>query len=292
MTSEESPADAAVAPGSGAVPTELDTWAPVRIDTSVAHPARMYDYYLGGKDNFPADREAAERIITMGADVREGARTNRAFLGRAVRYLSSLGVDQFLDIGTGIPSAGNTHEIAQSVNPAARVVYVDNDPIVLAHARALMAGHGKGATTVVQADLREPAAILADPRVRAALDFDRPIALMLVAVLHFITDDENPGAIIKTLGDALPGGSYLVVSHGTEDGIVQQRRPGLDEAVDVYRNRSTAALTLRGKAAVTELFDGFPLVEPGLVAGQDWHPDEATPPATMLTVYGGVGRKA
>ncbi|MFC1419638.1 SAM-dependent methyltransferase [Streptacidiphilus cavernicola] len=272
-------------------PTELDSWAPVRIDTSVAHPARMYDFYLGGKDNFPADREAAERIIAMGADVREGARTNRAFLGRAVRYLSAQGVSQFLDIGTGIPSAGNTHEIAQSVDPAARVVYVDNDPIVLAHARALMGGHGKGATTVVQADLRDPAAILADPRVRAALDFDRPIALMLVAVLHFITEEDGPDRIIKTLGDALPGGSYLVVSHGTGDGVAERKRPGLDEAVDVYRNRSTAALSLRGKARIAEFFADFPLVEPGLVPGQDWRPDAETPPATMVTVYGGVGRK-
>ena len=248
--------------------------------------------YLGGKDNFPADREAAERIIATGADVREGARTNRAFLGRAVRHLSARGITQFLDIGTGIPSAGNTHEIAQSVNPTAQVVYVDNDPIVLAHARALMAGHGKGATTVVQADLRDPAAILAHPRVRTALDFDRPIAVMLIAVLHFIGEDDNPDGIIKTLGDALPAGSYLVVSHGTADAVVAQRRPGLNQAVDVYRAKSTASLTLRSKARISEFFDGFPLVEPGLVPAQDWYPDDATPPATTLTLYGGVGRKA
>ncbi|MHA6764988.1 SAM-dependent methyltransferase [Streptacidiphilus sp. PAMC 29251] len=271
---------------------EPEPWEPVAIDTSVAHPARMYDFYLGGKDNFPADREAAERIIATGATVQEGARTNRAFLGRAVRYLSQQGITQFLDIGTGIPSAGNTHEVAQSINPAAKVVYVDNDPIVLTHARALMAGHGKGATTVVQADLRDPAALLANQRVRAALDFDRPIALMLVSVLHFITEDEGPDGILKTLGDALPAGSHLVISHGTGDGIVeQQRQAGLDHAVDVYRTSSTAALTLRPKARIIDFFDGFELVPPGLVAGQDWHPDQDTPPATMLTVYGGVGRK-
>jgi SAM-dependent methyltransferase len=288
MTGEGKPADSAPQSGSG----ELDGWAPVQIDTSVAHPARMYDFYLGGKDNFAADREAAEQIIAMGVNVREGARTNRAFLGRAVRYLSAQGVTQFLDIGTGIPSAGNTHEVAQTVNPAARVVYVDNDPIVLAHARALMAGHGKGATTVVQADLRDPAAILAHPKVRAALDFDRPIALMLIAVLHFVTEDEDPNGIIKTLGDALPSGSCLVISHGTGDAVAEQRREDLDRAVDVYRSRSTAALTLRSKARITEFFDGFPLVEPGLVPGQNWLPDDETPPSTTLTVYGGVGRKA
>ncbi|MFC1432391.1 SAM-dependent methyltransferase [Streptacidiphilus sp. N1-3] len=272
-------------------PLEPEPWEPVRIDTSVAHPARMYDYYLGGKDNFPADREAAEKIISTGADVREGARTNRAFLGRAVRYLSEQGVTQFLDIGTGIPSAGNTHEVAQGINPAARVVYVDNDPIVLTHARALMAGHGKGATTVVQADLRDPAALLANRRVRAALDFNRPIALMLVSVLHFITEEDGPDGILKTLGDALPSGSHLVISHGTADAVVARRRANLDQAVDVYRSKSTAALTLRSKARVTEFFDGFPLVEPGLVPGQDWRPDDDTPPGTTVTVYAGVGRK-
>jgi hypothetical protein len=161
---------------------------------------------LDGKDNFPADREAAERVLALGPQMRVFARANRAFLGRAVRFLAERGIDQFLDIGTGIPAAGNTHEVAQSVNPAASVVYVDNDPIVLAHARALMAGHGMGATTVIQADLRDPAEILAHPKVQAAIDFGRPVALMLVAVLHFVADEEDPDAAARRVAlRQLPG---------------------------------------------------------------------------------------
>ena len=272
-------------------------WAPTGIDTSVAHPARVYDYLLEGKDNFEADRVAAEQLLAASPPVRELARANRAFLGRAVKYLAEQGIDQFLDIGTGIPAADNTHEVAQRVNPAARVVYVDNDPIVLAHARALMSGQGLGATTAILADLRDPAAILAHPQVRAAIDFDRPIGLILVAVLHFITEDEHPDAIVKTLRDALPAGSHVVLSHGTPD-----TKPGDDSVVVdgftegvvcVYRQRASARATPRSGPRIRELLTGFELVEPGLVPVAAWRPDGSEEPMRFdgVGVYGVVGRK-
>ena len=271
-----------------------DGWEPPRIDTSTAHPARMYDYYLGGKDNFPADREAAEKVIAAGLYAREFARANRAFLGRAVRFLSEQGIDQFLDIGTGIPAVGNTHEVAQETNPAAKIVYVDNDPIVLTHARALMAGHGLGATTVIQADLRDPAAILAHPKVRAAIAFDRPVGLILAAVLHFVREGEDPDGITALLRDALPSGSHVVISHGTGDSIQPGPAKGADEITGVYKERSTSALTLRGKDRIAEFFGDFELVEPGLVSAPFWRPTEEISDNIIYHViagYGGVARK-
>jgi hypothetical protein len=255
----------------------------------------MYDYFLGGKDNFPADREAAEKIVAAGVHPREFARANRAFLGRAVRFLARQGITQFLDIGTGIPAAGNTHEVAQQTSPEARVVYVDNDPIVLTHARALIAGHRLGTTTVIQADLRDPAAILAHPEVRAAIDFDRPIGLILVAVLHFVRDDEDPDSAAKLLRDALPAGSYLVVSHGTEGSGSSAVPAHRAEAVaNVYRQRSSSTLTLRSKDRIAEFFGDFELVAPGLVPVPDWQPDEAPTDDVVRTttaLYAGVARK-
>src|ERR1051326_9170709 len=178
------------------------------IDTSMAHSARIYDYYLGGQDNFPADRRTAERAAESWPAVRTAVRENRAFLGRAVRFLvAEAGIRQFLDIGTGLPSANNVHEVAQGLVPSCRVVYVDNDPIVLAHARALLTSSPEGKTAYIHADLREPEKILADPVTVATLDFSQPIALMLVAVLHFLTDADGPYQIVDTLLDALPAGS-------------------------------------------------------------------------------------
>jgi S-adenosyl methyltransferase len=274
--------------GSGA----SEPWDPPVIDTSVAHPARMYDYYLNGKDNFPADREAAERVLAAGPQTRVFAQANRAFLGRAVRFLAERGIDQFLDIGTGIPAAGNTHEVAQAVNPAARVVYVDNDPIVLAHARALMAGHGLGATTVIQADLRDPAVVLAHPQVQAAIDFGRPVALMLVAVLHFLTEAEDPDAATKLLRDALPSGSYLTISHATGDFVPQEKASEARSITDVYKERVTSPLTLRTGARIREFFGDFALLDPGLVQVPFWKPDGEVPADMAQAVfYGGVARK-
>ena len=272
-----------------------EDWVPPTIDTSVPHPARMYDYYLGGKDNFPADREAAEKVIAAGMYAREFARANRAFLGRAVGFLAEQGITQFLDIGTGIPAAGNTHEVAQRTDPAARVVYVDNDPIVLTHARALMAGHKQGATTVIQADLRDPAAILAHPKVRAALDFDRPIGLILVAVLHFVREDEHPDTITKLLRDALPAGSFLVISHGTGGNTAAPDVAAASAKItDIYK-RASSALTLRPRDRIAEFFGDFDLVEPGLVSVPRWRPTEPITDDVVYTTtafYGAVGRKA
>lgn len=253
-----------------------------RFDTSVAHPARMYDYFLGGKDNFPADRAAADRLLAAAPQTRVGARENRAFLQRAIRYLAGeASIRQFLDIGTGLPTQGNVHEIAQQVVPDARVVYVDNDPIVHVHANALLAGDN---TTAILADLREPEAILGAPQVRGMIDFDEPLAVLLVAVLHFIRDEEDPAGIVAQLRDAIAPGSYLVLSHGTGDLDLELSA----EATRVYE-RAAAPLVLRSLAEIARLFDGFELVDPGLVQLSLWRPDGELPSARGL--FGGVGRK-
>ncbi|WP_084718678.1 SAM-dependent methyltransferase [Streptacidiphilus carbonis] len=271
-----------------------DSWVPPVIDTTRAHPARMYNAYLGGKDNFAADREAAEQIIAKAPEVRDLARANRAFLGHAVRMLAEQGIDQFLDIGTGIPTADNTHEVAQRVNPAAKVVYVDNDPIVLAHARALMAGHGMGATTIIQADLRDPASILADPALRGALDFGRPMGLILLAVLHFVSDEDGPAAIVKQLTDVLAPGSRMVLSHATTDvdprgdaAVVEENQA---EAVRVYGQKSVAAVTLRTGDRIRALFDGLELLPPGIASVYD-HLADPDVRHHGVGIYGGIARK-
>src|SRR6201996_2609177 len=200
------------------MPDRTPEAATAGIDTSRPHPARMYDYFIGGKNNFAADRETAEKMLVAQPGARTGARENRGFLGRAVRYLvEEAGIRQFLDIGTGLPTTNSVHEVAQAIDPAARVVYVDNDPLVLAHARALLTSAPEGRTAYIQADLRDPAAILDNPVTREVLDFGQPIGLVLVAILHFIQDSDQPGQIIATLLDALPSGSYLVASHLTTE---------------------------------------------------------------------------
>jgi hypothetical protein len=264
----------------------MDTgFAPAEIDTTKAHPARMYDYYLGGKDNYPADQQAAAEVIKRAPEIRDIARVNRAFLGRAVRYLAEEeGIRQFLDIGTGIPTAGNVHEVAGRVAPGSRVVYVDNDPIVNVHANALLTGGGT--TGIVLADVRDPAAILAHPTVRQLIDFNEPVGLLLIALLHFVRDDEDPAGIVATLRDALPAGSFLALSHVTGD----FRSDAASAAVDVYKN-ATSSGTLRNHAQITKFFSGFDLVEPGLVQPPLWRPEEE-PPLNLdkLWIYGGVGR--
>ncbi len=257
-----------------------------QINTNVAHPARMYDYLLGGKDNFPADRETAEMALAATPMVRAMARQNRAFLQRAVGFLArEAGIRQFLDIGTGLPTKGNVHEIAQAIAPDARVVYVDNDPIVLVHSRALLDNDN---TTVIQADLREPATILGHPDVRKLIDFDQPMALLLVAILHFIQDEDAPAGIVARLRDAMAPGSYLTVSHGTTD--IDNAEPAVaDRVVRAYK-RSTAPVTLRSRPEILGYFDGFELVDPGLVQIQDWRPERPNPDVSG-GIYGGVGRK-
>ncbi|GAA1187541.1 hypothetical protein F4556_005663 [Kitasatospora gansuensis] len=262
---------------------------PTDLRPEVPHPARMYDYYLGGKDNFPADREAAEKVLSLSPLVRISALANRSFLQRAVRRLAAeYGIRQFLDIGTGIPTAGNTHEIAQQVIPDAKVAYLDNDPIVLVHSRALLAGAGVGNASVVQADLRDPKAILDNPEVRKVIDLGEPVALLLFAVLHFIDDADDPWGIVRTLVDALPSGSFLAISHGTGDFSTPEAAA---KGPAIYKS-ATAQLSMRPKAEVLRFFDGLELLEPGLVTAPTWHPDQ--PPAdtdATTGIWAGVARK-
>ncbi|GAA0231716.1 SAM-dependent methyltransferase [Actinomadura nitritigenes] len=263
---------------------------PVRIDTTVAHSARMYDYYLGGKDHYQVDRDTAEIAARSWQAVRTAVRENRSFLARAVRHLvREQGITQFLDIGAGLPSAGNVHEIAQAEDPACRVVYVDNDPIVLAHARSLLIGTPEGRTAYVHADLRRPTAILADPAVRTTLDLDRPVALMLVAILHFIVDEQHPGEIVRELMEALPSGSFLVASHVTPEHDPQGVH-GLEQA---YRDGGVPAQARPREAFTALAFDGLELLDPGVTLVSEWRPDgdAPRPAADQVNWYGGIARK-
>ena len=263
---------------------------PPEIDTSRPHPARMYDYFLGGKNHFAADRETAETVLASAPTTRIGARENRAFLGRAVRYLTAeAGIRQFLDIGTGLPTANNVHEVAQAVAPSAHVVYADNDPLVLAHARALLTSTPEGGTAYIQADLRDPAAILSSPTVREMLDFSQPIALITAAVLHFILDEFKPAATIATLLDALPSGSYLAASHVTGEHLPAEAAA----TMRTYRS-SGVPLQARDSAEFAALaFSGLELVPPGVVLVSEWRPEDTGPrPApSEVNCYGGVARK-
>ncbi len=255
-------------------------------DTSVAHPARVYDYWLGGKDNFPADREAAERVLAVTPGLRFRVRANRAFLARAVRYLAAeAGIRQFLDIGTGIPSANNTHEVAQAAAADSRVVYVDNDPIVLTHARALLTGTSQGATAYIDADLRDTRKVL-DAAART-LDFTAPVAIMLLGILHLIQDAEDPYGIVARLLNAVPSGSYLAISHPASD-----INAGQAEAQKRYNERVSTPQTLRTHAEVCRFFDGLSLVPPGVVYVHTWRPDSGDEaPADATSAHGGIARK-
>ena len=260
------------------------------IDTAKPHTARIYDYYLGGKDNFEADRRTAERAMQSWPAVRSAVRENRAFLGRAVRFLvAEAGVRQFLDIGTGLPSANNVHEVAQGLVPSCRVVYVDNDPIVLAHARALLTSSPEGETAYIHADLREPGEILGDPVTRQTLDFTQPVALMLVAVLHFLPDGESPRRIVDTLLDALPSGSYLVASHVTPEHDPE----GVGGLVRAYQASGLPAQARAADEFDDLVFRGLELVDPGLVLVSEWRPDGAGPRplAAEVNWYGAIARK-
>ncbi len=262
-----------------------DTAPPPReIDVSVAHPARVYDYWLGGKDNFTADRAAAERVLEAKPGIRDNVRANRRFLARAVRFLAAeAGVQQFLDIGTGIPAANNTHEVAQAVRPEARVAYVDNDPIVLAHARALLTSVA-GPTVFIDADLRQVDAILA--RAGQTLDFSQPVAVMLIAVLHLIPDEDDPWRIVASFMDAVPSGSYLVLSHPARD--VEAERSA--RAARRYNEHVATPMHRRARAEVARFFDGLDLIEPGLVQVHQWRA-EAADPVAPSSGYAVVGRK-
>jgi S-adenosyl methyltransferase len=261
---------------------------PLPFDTTKAHQARMYDYLLGGKDNYAVDREAADAVLTVWPDMPFTPRANRAFLGRVIRYLAGeAGIRQFLDIGAGIPTAGNVHEVAQAIAPESRVVYADYDPVVLAHARTLLNSHGAGATEYLHADLRDTGTILAEAA--EVLDFTQPVAITLVAILHVIPDADDPHAIVATLLDAVPAGSYLALSHMGSDLIparTQQEMSSIGSRVSQqeYWNRSGEQ--------VARFFAGTELVEPGLVRVEDWRPEPgSTSGAHASALWGAVGRK-
>ena len=256
------------------------------LDTSVAHPARVYDYWLGGKDNFAADREAAERVLAAAPGLRFRVRANRAFLGRTTRYLAAeAGIRQFLDIGTGIPTGDNTHEVAQRAAPDARVVYVDNDPIVLLHAQALLRSTPQGATDYIQADLHDPGLIL--DRATALLDFGQPVAVMLLGVLHLIQDAEDPWGIVARLMAAMPAGSYLTISHPAID-----IHPAQSTVQRIYNENVPTQQTLRTREQVARFFTGLELVEPGLVQVHQWRPDPSDfAPEGVVSAHGAVARK-
>ncbi|ORT55715.1 SAM-dependent methyltransferase [Streptomyces sp. CB03238] len=258
------------------------------IDTSKPHPARMYDWFLGGKDNYPVDEEMARQLLTLDSRGRDMARVNRAFMHRATRRLAGDGIRQYLDIGSGIPTEPNLHQVAQEVAPECRVVYCDNDPIVLAHAEALLRSTPEGATAYIQADAREPEGIL--ERAGKVLDFTQPVALSLLALLHFVDDEDGAYELLSRLVERLPSGSYLVLSHVTGDFDPE----GADKARAMYRARG---LTLRPRTReeFTRFFDGLDLVEPGVSLTADWHPElgEVVPVAgdDPIPGYAGVARK-
>jgi hypothetical protein len=245
----------------------LPDWLPPEIDQTKAHPARMYDYMLGGKNHFEVDREAAEVTMRAAPAARAMVRENRAFLGRAVRHLAEAGITQYLDIGTGLPGAGNTGEVARGVRPESRVAYVDYDPIVAVHSRALLSGD-QSRTAVVLADVREPKSILDHPQVRDLLDFDQPVAVLMVALLHFVAHEEDAAGIVAAFRDALAPGSALVISHGTDGG-----QPEVSAAARKGWDNAKSQLVVRDRAEITALFGDFELVEPGVVQLPLWRPD-------------------
>jgi hypothetical protein len=261
-------------------------WAPDGIDISVPNAARMYDYSLGGFHNFAVDREAVERVMALAPDARQVGLANRAFLGRVVRRLVAGGVRQFLDVGSGIPTLGSVHEVAQQADPGARVVYVDIDPVAVAHGRAILAGH-PGADAVL-GDVRRPDDIVADPAVRGLLDFTEPVAVLLIAVLHFVPDADDPAGIVRRFGEAVGPGSFVAISHGSPP---PRRERDADAVSQVYQRTSTP-LHLRSAEQIRRLLDGLDLVEPGVVPVTDWHSEPAdgdTEPRPE--VLAAVGRK-
>jgi len=255
------------------------------IDTTVPHIARIYDFWLGGKDNFEVDRQAGRRAAEANPVMYEGVRGNRAFLARSVRYLAGeAGITQFLDIGTGIPAANNTHEVAHAAAPGSHVVYVDNDPIVLAHARALLTGvHGE--TAYLDADVRDTAKVV--EAAAQTLDFSQPVGVMMIAVLHCLTDDDEPWAVVREVMAAVPSGSYLALTHPGSD-----FHPEATGAVLARLNQMMPAkITFRSREQVLGFFDGLELVEPGLVRAPEWRPDSPEDTVNPAEMWGGVARK-
>ncbi|MDT0487586.1 SAM-dependent methyltransferase [Streptomyces doebereineriae] len=272
---------------------ERPAWAPRSIDISVPSVSRIYDFYLGGSHNFEADREAARRVMEFAPGLPKTMQANRAFLRRAVRFAADEGITQFLDIGSGIPTFGNVHEVAQSARPGARVVYVDHDPVAVAHSQAVLEGNADAG--VVAADLRKPQEILASPEVQRLIDLNRPVALLLVAILHFVEDADDPYGAVAELRDALAPGSLLVLTHASFEGIPlpPERTEG---AVDVYKDIRNP-LIMRSREEIARFFEGYDMVEPGLVSPPRWRPESATwnpddEDPWAFSGFAGVGRTA
>lgn len=265
-------------------------WVPQDVDISVPSMARTYDYMLGGGHNFAVDREVGVQIERAMPGLRHAARVNRAFLGRVVRFMMDQGIRQFLDVGSGIPTVSNVHEVAQSVDPLSRVVYVDRDPVAVAHSELMLSGNDRAA--VVHADMRDPEAILASPEARRLLDLDEPVGLLMLLMMHWIPDESDPPELMSRYRNALASGSFLAITHVTGD----HQGENLTEATDVIkRSKSPDQVTLRTHAQVTGLFAGYDIVEPGLVGCGEWRPtgpaDIADEPNMNMLVYAGVGRK-
>jgi SAM-dependent methyltransferase len=269
---------------------ERPAWAPQGIDISMPSVSRIYDYYLGGSHNFEVDREAARRAMGFMSGLPTIMKTNRAFMRRAVKFAVDEGISQFLDIGSGIPTYGNVHEVAQAAHPDNRVLYIDHDPVAVAHSQAVLAGNDNAA--ILAADLRKPRQILDSPETLQLLDLDRPVALLLVFVLHFLEDEDEPYKAVAELRDALAPGSLVILTHASYDGVpLPQEQAG--GAVDVYREIRNP-LVMRSREETARFFDGFQMVAPGLVSMPDWRPDC---PASQEDPYAysgfaGVGRKA
>jgi hypothetical protein len=264
--------------------TEDLSWVPSDVDVSKPNPARVYDYLLGGANNFEVDRGLAKRLIEMIPDVAFVVIENRSFLRRAVAYLAQSGVDQFLDLGSGIPTVGNTHEVAQKINPACRVLYVDQEAVAVAHSELLLEESPQA--DILRGDVRRPEEILADPKTHAILDFSRPVAILMFAVVHFMDASDKPAEVIKAYRDATVPGSYLALSHATADG-----RPELIDAVAEYSTKATMEGNLRTREEVVGFFDGYDLVEPGVVFTPEWRGELNVCEPWRAAVYAGVGKK-
>jgi hypothetical protein len=271
-----------------AVTTNEPDWVPPGVDTQRANPARVYDYWLGGTHNFLSDQDVGRAVIATDPNTGEVIRANRAFLGRAVRFLAAAGIRQFLDIGSGIPTQGNVHEIALQAAPGSRVVYADIDPVAVAHSRAILAGNDDA--VIIEADLREPEKVLADAQTQSLIDFSEPVGLLLSAVLHFIADEDDPWRITSALRDAMPSGSYLMISHITDAGD-----PAKTQAIEkVYTRGVSTGGRFRSRDEILRFFGSFELSEPGLVYVPEWRPDspgDVPADPSQFWVLGGVARK-
>jgi hypothetical protein len=269
---------------------ERPAWAPRGIDISVPSVSRIYDFYLGGSHNFEVDREAARRAMEFMPGLPKIMQANRAFMRRAVRFAAAEGITQFLDIGSGIPTFGSVHEVARAVSPEARVVYVDHDPVAVAHSQAVLAGDEHA--NVLAADLRKPREILDSPQVQALIDQNRPVALLLVAILHFVEDMDDPYTAVTELREALAPGSLLVLTHASYEGVPlpPERAEG---TVDVYKGIRNP-LVMRSREAIARFFEGYDMVDPGLVPMPQWRPETAPEDedAYSFSGFAGVGRKA